>query len=343
MPKKDTTMLKVGQLARHTGLTVRTLHHYDSIGLLSPSARSDAGYRLYSRDDVARLQQIQALRQLGMPLADIGTCLANNRISPLTIIDRQLAALDRQIDEAARMRTQLVRMRQHLRDGETPELASWLTTLEQMTMYDKYFSKDELATLALYQDDAVRNEWRQLVDDVGRQLKADPAPGAPAARQLALRWITMLDRDTGGDPSVMARLNMMHEKEPALAHSTGITPEISDFIMHAMGELKFDAWARHLTTEELDRMRRHHETRGKEWPPLIEAVSDKMAADPNGESVEAKLLAGKWMKLFHDMVGHDPDTLPRFRRAIETEPPLRIGRGMTDDMLAWLRRALHRA
>lgn len=47
-------MLKVGELARRSGLTVRTLHHYDSIGLLKPSGRSDAGYRLYNRDDVAR-------------------------------------------------------------------------------------------------------------------------------------------------------------------------------------------------------------------------------------------------------------------------------------------------
>jgi DNA-binding transcriptional MerR regulator len=47
-------MLKVGELAERAGLTVRTLHHYDSIGLLRPSARSDAGYRLYDRNDVAR-------------------------------------------------------------------------------------------------------------------------------------------------------------------------------------------------------------------------------------------------------------------------------------------------
>ncbi len=343
MPKKDTTMLKVGQLARYTGLTVRTLHHYDSIGLLSPSARSDAGYRLYSRDDVARLQQIQALRQLGMPLADIGTCLASSGISPLTIIDRQLAALDQQIDEAARVRTQLLHMQQQLRNGETPELASWLTTLEHMTMYDKYFSKDELAKLALYQDDAVRNEWRHLVEEVERQIHRDPAPDTPAARELGMRWMTMLERDTGGDPSVMARVNMMHEKEPGLAQSTGITPAIKDFIMRVMGEIKLDAWSRHLTADELAQMRRHQQTRGKEWPPLIEAISRKMAADPTAGSVDAKLLAGQWMDLFHDMVGHNPDTLPRFRHAIETEPLLRVGRGMTDEMLAWLRRALHRA
>lgn len=46
--------LKIGELAKRSGLTVRALHHYDSIGLLCPSARSEAGYRLYNRDDIAR-------------------------------------------------------------------------------------------------------------------------------------------------------------------------------------------------------------------------------------------------------------------------------------------------
>jgi DNA-binding transcriptional MerR regulator len=57
--------LKVGELARRTGLTVRTLHHYDEIGLLNPSLHTEAGYRLYTAGDVARLQQVLSLRQLG--------------------------------------------------------------------------------------------------------------------------------------------------------------------------------------------------------------------------------------------------------------------------------------
>ena len=52
-------LLKVGELAKRTGLTIRTLHHYDELGLLKPSHRSDAGYRLYDRDDLARLHPRQ--------------------------------------------------------------------------------------------------------------------------------------------------------------------------------------------------------------------------------------------------------------------------------------------
>lgn len=64
-------LLKIGELAKRTGLTVRTLHHYDAVKLLCPSARSDAGYRLYNRQDIERLHRIQALRRLGLSLAEI--------------------------------------------------------------------------------------------------------------------------------------------------------------------------------------------------------------------------------------------------------------------------------
>jgi DNA-binding transcriptional MerR regulator len=64
--------LKVGELARWTGLIVRTLHHYDAIGLLKPSLHTEAGYRLYTAGDIARLQQVLSQRQLGFSLDQVG-------------------------------------------------------------------------------------------------------------------------------------------------------------------------------------------------------------------------------------------------------------------------------
>lgn len=63
--------LTIGEVARVAGISVRTLHHYDRIGLLAPSARTDAGYRMYGDDDLARLQQILFFRELGFALEDI--------------------------------------------------------------------------------------------------------------------------------------------------------------------------------------------------------------------------------------------------------------------------------
>lgn len=66
------TALTVGSVARLAGVTVRTLHHYDEIGLVSPSERSDAGYRLYQRHDLERLQEVLFFRELGFGLEEIG-------------------------------------------------------------------------------------------------------------------------------------------------------------------------------------------------------------------------------------------------------------------------------
>ena len=67
--------MKISEAARLTGVTVRTLHYYDKIGLLKPSAVTDAGYRVYSADDLARLQQILFFRELDFPLEDIRAIL----------------------------------------------------------------------------------------------------------------------------------------------------------------------------------------------------------------------------------------------------------------------------
>jgi DNA-binding transcriptional MerR regulator len=60
----QSTAMKVGELAKQTGISVRTLHYYDEIGLLSPSGRTESDYRLYAEADIVRLQQIMSLRQL---------------------------------------------------------------------------------------------------------------------------------------------------------------------------------------------------------------------------------------------------------------------------------------
>ncbi len=85
--------LKVGDLARRTGLTVRALHHYDDIGLLKPSLRTESGHRLYTSGDVARLQQILSLRQIGFSLDEIQGCLDQPDFAPLVAITLHIERL----------------------------------------------------------------------------------------------------------------------------------------------------------------------------------------------------------------------------------------------------------
>ena len=112
-------LLKVGDLARRTGLTVRTLHHYDEIGLLTPSGRPEAGYRLYSQADVQRLHGIQTMRQMGLALSDIGNLLAGDGVAPERIIGQQIRALDQQIAQASELRARLSAGCDEVADDET--------------------------------------------------------------------------------------------------------------------------------------------------------------------------------------------------------------------------------
>jgi DNA-binding transcriptional MerR regulator len=91
----------VGELAKHTGVTVRTLHHYDEIGLVTPSARSAAGYRLYEDGDALRLQQVLFFRELGFPLDAIAAVLDDpgfDRPTALREQREQLLAKRAQVD-----------------------------------------------------------------------------------------------------------------------------------------------------------------------------------------------------------------------------------------------------
>ena len=87
-------MMTVHEVSELAHVSVRTLHHYDQIGLLVPSARSDAGYRLYSDADLARLQQIMLFRELEFPLADIRAILDSPEFDQGRALEQQIALLE---------------------------------------------------------------------------------------------------------------------------------------------------------------------------------------------------------------------------------------------------------
>ncbi|MFF1480633.1 MerR family transcriptional regulator [Streptomyces sp. NPDC058301] len=93
----------VGQVSGFAGITVRTLHHYDTAGLLTPSERSPAGYRLYSDADLARLQQILFYRELGFSLDEIGTILEDPDANALDQLRARHRRLSEQIGKLQRM------------------------------------------------------------------------------------------------------------------------------------------------------------------------------------------------------------------------------------------------
>jgi MerR family transcriptional regulator, thiopeptide resistance regulator len=93
----------VGQVARYAGISVRTLHHYDEIGLLNPGGRTRTGYRRYAERDLERLQQVLYYRELGFPLEEIATILDDPGTDAAAHLRRQHALLTRRIDRLREM------------------------------------------------------------------------------------------------------------------------------------------------------------------------------------------------------------------------------------------------
>ena len=326
-------LLKIGELAKRTGLTVRALHHYDAIGLLSPSARSDAGYRLYNEADIARLHRILALRRFGLALADIGTTLIRADLSLATVVARQIGLLTEQIQQAKALRSRLSKLQGQLADGQEPDLADWLTTLEHMTMYDKYFSQEELTQLPIYtQADDVEPEWQALVAQVQALMDAGTDPGDPQAQVLATQWMAMVRRDTGNNPILFAKLNAMHEHEPSVQERTGISPQMMTFILAASKAHQLSIYRNYLDDDEFAFMRANFGKRDAEWPPLVAQVRTVMDEGHAPDSPQARALALAWFDLFRSFAGDQPATQQKIRQALQNEPALQQS-GMVDERM----------
>ncbi len=334
-------LFKVGELAKRAGITVRTLHHYEAIGLLLPSARTAAGYRLYNRLDIARLHHIQALSRMGMSLGEVRDCLERQALSLPEILDSQISVLDGQLTEIAVLRQRLVTLRETLRSGAEPDLEEWLTTLELMTMYDRYFSKEELERLPFAQADSRRDEeWKQLVDEVtGLHAQGIP-PADERAQRLAAHWMEILERDTAGEADFLVRLNKMHQAEPDMARQTGISPALTEYVTQAFGHSKLEIYRRYLNDEEFAFTSRHYFNRMQEWPPLVAAVRKANAEGVQPESEQAQQLARRWLELFQSFAGPSPQTQQKFRTAMANEPELAKGTWMTPEVLSWLQQAI---
>lgn len=333
-------LLTVGELARRCGMTVRTLHHYDAIGLLQPASRSAAGYRLYARADIERLHRIQALRQLGLSLTDIGTALSGPQQPFADVVDRQIAQIDRELTEAASLRERLVYLRTQLANGQSPDLADWLDTLELMTMYEKYFSPEELKALPLRTHPDVQAEWSALISAVQSAIDRGATAEDADVQLLALRWMTMIERGTGNNPDFLMRLHAMNENEPAARAQSGITQALQAFVETAVVAARLAIFARYLDAPEMERMRANYGRQMYAWPPLIADLRRAMDENTPAHDLDLQQLARRWMELFRAYAGDSPATQARIREAYAKEPELRSGSSVDDALLNYVREAL---
>jgi DNA-binding transcriptional MerR regulator len=212
--------LKVGELARRTGLTIRALHHYDAIGLLKPSLHTEAGYRLYTADDVARLQQVLSLRQLGFSLEEVRDCLDRPGFSPLEVIGLHVARLREQIELQRKLCERLEALAVHLRTAGEVSADEFLRTIEEMTMIENYFTPEQRTLIQESQKQAgeetlrqKQEEWAELIALIRAEMEKGTDPRDAKVQDLAKRWVDLLNWSTGGDPAMQQSLKRLWEEQ----------------------------------------------------------------------------------------------------------------------------------
>ena len=337
-------LLKIGQLARQTGLTVRALHHYDAIGLLRPSGRADNGYRMYNRADVARLHQIQALRRLGLSLEETGALLAGGNAGIGAVVARQVEQLNSQIEHATLLRDRLLRLQEDFAAQAEPDLQEWLTTLELMALFDKHLTPEETARWRTHAQDSRQAEaraWRDLLAQVQALIRERVPADAPAAQDAARRWIELTDPHIKRSPQLMLKLDAMYREEPAMQAAMGTDPALFDYIARAASHYRLGLYARHLEPAQFESIRaRYLGQPPGAWVALARDLRAQMEdeAAPGGLAVRALCL--RWRALFEQCFGDDPGVQARILHAQVADPLLAVGSSWDAPLRAYLEAGL---
>ncbi|HET7036281.1 MAG TPA: MerR family transcriptional regulator [Thermomicrobiaceae bacterium] len=205
---------RIGEFARLTGVSVRTLHHYDRIGLLRPSERGASGYRLYTEAELLRLQQVLTLRALGFELAEIGALLDQPDFNLIASMRIQRDILREQIAELERVEAALGTL---LRDQQARGVWDWQLLAETSAALERrlrrrgvdvneYYKPEEMQRrmreLAEENDitpeeiHQVEEGWAALIGEIRASYDLDPA--SPAAQALYDRWQALLEQTMRG-------------------------------------------------------------------------------------------------------------------------------------------------
>jgi len=176
---------KVGELAAATGLTVRTLHYYDEIGLLVASGRTEGGHRLYSDTDVERLYRICLFRRLGLPLDEIGRAFDDPEWNLRFAMTTHLSELEGRLQAGGRLRSRLQHLLDSMGTADSPMTDELLGVLADMTTLEGTVQRR--ISILVYSDLEAANDFLTRVfrlgpgkltrDDTGRVVHAELQAG----------------------------------------------------------------------------------------------------------------------------------------------------------------------
>ena len=237
------------EFAKQGNVTVRTLHHYDRIGLLKPQRRTAKGFRFYGEAEFARLQQITTLKFVGFSLTQIKETLGNQ-----TFNLSQTLKMQRRLIEDQRYRLNLIleaigRAENECKQNKQTDLESFQKIIEVMNMkqnFDwtkKYYSEEAQKAVEERKNlwspelqEKVTQDWSNLVADIKAAMKDGTSPEDERAQALANRWQNLISQFSGGNAEIQKGLNKMYADEAnwQTDWKKPYSDEVQNFIVEAM-------------------------------------------------------------------------------------------------------------
>ena len=246
------TAMKVGELTKRTGLTVRTLHHYDEIGLLAPAERTSSGHRLYGETELRRLQEIVSLKSVGSPLKEIKEYLLRDEASLDGVLELQVERINQQIAGRKQILALIQELRQRLRSPKGVSLEELTRTIEVTMKYEKYYTPEQLEQLEEHAGEvgeeriqAVEQEWTELFAAYQAAMEEGSDPASDEVQALARKSAALIQEFTGGDETITASLGNMYKAEGgegiSSSHGMNTSPELWEYMGKAGAVLRGDS------------------------------------------------------------------------------------------------------
>ncbi|WP_091326129.1 MerR family transcriptional regulator [Arthrobacter sp. cf158] len=218
----------VGELARACGVSVRTLHHYDDIGLLSASGRTPSGHRRYGEADVRRLYRIRALQMLGIPLAGIGEALGGSGDDDLasmrSLLDRQLRHVQQHAQQIQALQDRLDDLLERLDAPVMPTPEQFMSTLEMITVFEKHFTTEQRQQLAHKREELgverieeAKRQWEALVNEGLLLVGAGTPVSDPAVQEWVRSWEETGSMFHSGEDTKVAARAAWQENQPTIS------------------------------------------------------------------------------------------------------------------------------
>ena len=241
---------RVRQFATLAGVTVRTLHHYDHLGLLKPRAHTESGYRLYTDSDLVRLQQIITLKFIGVPLQQIRGLIEGHAVDLAELLRMQRMMLEEQQRNITRAITAIQQAENLALAGTEPDSETIINIIEVINMatnnewvkgYYTQEQQDAIAARATPETIAHGQQaWAQLIADIEQAATNGTDPASPEAQTLIQRQEELIGGFTGGDPGIRENLNKLWSDKGnwPTTFKSPYSPSAEAFLEQARGNRK---------------------------------------------------------------------------------------------------------